>query len=186
MTQTPIKLLNPETFNQNHDPKIILSWLINALSGQLTPNQDINWLSLAEIASFKANQNNDLKWAEISIKIYDYLAEKSDKKKRGSGESFKLSAMMLRSLMMQRLGTSVNDEILDINIILAWFKDSLNLSFKDVLIKTENWRTLPIENIRELRQIKNRLKVIQGLAESDHITLDKFFCQWLDLLPKLP
>lgn len=45
---------------------------------------------------------------------------------------------------------------------------------------------LPIAEIRELRQLKNRLKVIAALADSDKYVLDESLKSWLDLREKLP
>jgi len=52
--------------------------------------------------------------------------------------------------------------------------------------KAANWKTLPIAEIRELRQLKNRLKVIAALADSDKYVLDEKINTWLHLREKLP
>jgi hypothetical protein len=45
---------------------------------------------------------------------------------------------------------------------------------------------LSIAEIRELRQLKNRLKVIAALADTDKCVLDEELSTWLSLREKLP
>jgi hypothetical protein len=52
--------------------------------------------------------------------------------------------------------------------------------------KVANWQTLPIAEIRELRQLKNRLKVIAALANNDKYVLDEELSTWLSVREKLP
>jgi hypothetical protein len=52
--------------------------------------------------------------------------------------------------------------------------------------KAANWQTLPIAEIRDLRQLKNRLKVIAALADTDKYVLDEELSTWLSVREKLP
>ncbi|TAG69814.1 MAG: hypothetical protein EAZ23_25325 [Oscillatoriales cyanobacterium] len=139
------------------------------MSAQTTAPQDFNWLLLADVSSAKARkgENNaglfDRTWAEVATAIYDRLAEAAEQKKPGSGESVRI-----------------------VNLILQWFWDNIKESREDVEQKAANWKTLAIEEIRELRQLKNRLKVIAALANSDKYVLDEELKAWLSLPEKLP
>jgi hypothetical protein len=128
----------------------------------------------------------DRKWAEVAIAIYDRKADEADRKKPGSGESFTISSMMLRAAAIEKHGAISEHPVLDVNLILEWFWDNIKESQEDVEKKAANWQTLPIAEIRELRKIKNRLKVIAALSESDRYVLDEKLKTWLLLRDKLP
>ncbi|MEG5058763.1 hypothetical protein QUB60_12130 [Microcoleus sp. A2-C5] len=190
MTQSPPTVSIDRILEQNR--KSVLAWVKNTLSAQTTVPQDFNWLLLADVSSAKARkgENNaglfDRTWAEVATAIYDRLAEAAEQKKPGSGESVRISSMMLRAGAIAKYGIVPNDSVLDVNLILQWFWDNIKDSREDVEQKAGNWQTLPIEEIRELRQLKNRLKVIAALASSDKYVLDEELKAWLLLREKLP
>ncbi|MCW6049327.1 hypothetical protein K4039_04325 [Lyngbya sp. CCAP 1446/10] len=190
MTQSPPTVSIDRILEQNR--KSVLAWVKNTLSAQTTVPQDFNWLLLADVSSAKARkgENNaglfDRTWAEVATAIYDRLAEAAEQKKPGSGESVRISSMMLRAGAIAKYGIVPNDSVLDVNLILQWFWDNIKDSREDVEQKAGNWQTLPIEEIRELRQLKNRLKVIAALASSDKYVLDEELKAWLLLRDKLP
>ncbi|MCC3405942.1 MAG: hypothetical protein JGK17_10195 [Microcoleus sp. PH2017_10_PVI_O_A] len=185
---------SPESIDRilEQNPESALAWVKNTLSPQTTAPQDFNWLLLADISSAKARkgENNaglfDRAWAEVATAIYDRLAEAAEQKKPGSGESVRISSMMLRAGAIAKYGIVPNDSVLDVNLILQWFWDNIKDSREDVEQKAANWKTLPIEEIRELRQLKNRLKVITALSKSDKYVLDEEIKTWLALREKLP
>ncbi|NJL69354.1 MAG: hypothetical protein HC894_27090 [Microcoleus sp. SM1_3_4] len=94
--------------------------------------------------------------------------------------------MMLRAGAIAKLGIISNDPVLDVNLILQWFWDNIKQSREDVEQKAANWKTLPIGEIRELRQLKNRLQVIAALTDLDRYVLDEELNTWLALREKLP
>jgi len=190
MTQSPPTISIDRILEQ--DAKSVLAWAKNTLSAQTTAPQDFNWLLLADVSSESARkgENNaglfDRTWAEVATAIYDRLAEAAEQKKPGSGESVRISSMMLRAGAIAKYGVIRNDSVLDVNLILQWFWDNIKESRQDVEQKAANWKTLPIQEIRELRQLKNRLKVIAALASSDKYVLDEELKAWLSLREKLP
>jgi hypothetical protein len=93
---------------------------------------------------------------------------------------------MLRAAAIGKLGVIFDHPVLDVNLILQWFWDNIKESQEDVEKKAANWKTLPIAEIRELRKLKNRLKVIAALSESDKYVLDEKLNTWLFLRDKLP
>ncbi|MBW4496335.1 MAG: hypothetical protein KME26_25315 [Oscillatoria princeps RMCB-10] len=175
------------------DADSVLAWLKNIFSADSSPPEGFNWLGLAEAAAFNAHEGKrhdstapDIKWAEVATTVYDRLAALADKAKPGSGESFTISSMTLRAAMIRKLGGVPGDAVLDINRLLQWFWDKLKWSREEVEKKAANWRALNIEEIRELRQLKNRLKVISALADSDKFVLEPEIKAWLSLREKLP
>jgi len=190
MTQSPPTISIDRILEQN--PKSVLAWVKNTLSAQTTVPQDFNWLLLADVSSESARkgENNaglfDRPWAEVATAIYDRLAEAAEQKKPGSGESVRISSMMLRAGAIAKYGIIPNDSVLDVNLILQWFWDNIKDSRQNVEQKAANWKTLPIAEIRELRQLKNRLKVIAALANSDKYVVGEELKAWLSLPEKLP
>lgn len=190
MTQSPTTISLDHVLEQ--DAESVLIWVKKIFSDQATQPQEFNWLLLADVSSAKARkgQNNsdlpDSQWAEVATTIYDRLADDAEHKKTGSGESFRISSMMLRAGTIAKLGVISDHCVLDVNLILQWFWDNIKESPEDVEKKAANWKMLPIAEIRELRQLKNRLKVIVALADSDKYVLDEKLNTWLNLREKLP
>ncbi|HIK09310.1 MAG TPA: hypothetical protein IGS52_03410 [Oscillatoriaceae cyanobacterium M33_DOE_052] len=175
------------------DAELAMDWLQNIWAADFYLPAEFNWLGLADAAAanaydsqkYQANSTN-IKWAEIATKIYDRLAAIADKSKSGSGESLRISSMMLRAGMIDKFGVVDHHPVLDINIILQWFRQNLNLSCEEVEKKAANWRVLPVEEIRELRQLKNRLQVISAINDSNKFGLEPEIKAWLSLREKLP
>ena len=190
MTQSPTTISLDRILEQNAES--VLIWVNNIFSGQTTEPQGFNWLLLADVASAKARKGEngsglcDRKWAEVAIAIYDRKANEADRKKPGSGESFTISSMMLRAAAIEKQEVISDRPVLDVNLILEWFWDNIKESQEDVEKKAANWKTLPIAEIRELRKLKNRLKVIAALSDTDKYVLDEKLNNWLVLRDRLP
>jgi hypothetical protein len=190
MTQSPTIISVDRILEQ--DAESVLIWVNNIFSGQTAQPQDFNWLLLADVAAAKARKGEngsglcDRTWAQVATTIYDRLAEAAEQKKPGSAESFTISSMMLRAGAIAKLGVISDDPVLDVNLILQWFWDNIKESREDVEKKATNWKTLPIAEIRELRPLKNRLKVIAALANSDKYVLDEELNTWLAMRERLP
>lgn len=151
---------------------------VKATSEKLPDN--INWLGLAEARAFDAQVDADLESVEIAVSIYEQLAKQTPE----GGESFLLSAMMLRASMINKLGVHSGHSLLEVEPIILWFFKSLTLSYSEAKAKAKNWQSCDINEIRELRRIKNRLGVISVLAQA--IDLDENIKNWLSLTNKLP
>jgi hypothetical protein len=166
------------------DPSSIINWLEKLLEEDLPT--EFTLLGLANIAAFKAydspnTENNSIKWAKVAILIYDKLA--LNESKLSINNSFITSSMMLRVGMINKFGSINNHSILDIDIVLQWFKENLKLSYAEVKEKITNWNLFPIDEIRELRQLKNYLQVISFLNKS---YLDSELRTWIALRNLLP
>jgi len=142
-----------------------------------------NWLGLAEGASFEAQSASDLAWAEVAISVYERLAAEANS---SAQESLMISAMLLRVSMIARLGSVPGHLVLDLDQIIRWFRDRQMMSCDSVAKKAANWHSCNIEEIRELRRIKNPLGVISILADSDKYVLNSELKNWLSLREKLP
>jgi len=165
-------------------------WIQNAWRDtQLVP-KDFNWLGLAEVAAFQARRGNefstrlpDLVWAKIAIAIYEYLIEKTG---RAHKQSFELSIMSLRAHCIIALGSVPDDPILDVNRIVQWFFQNVEMTLDEAREKAANWKERPLEEIRELRYIKNRLSIIKPLFLKESLECNQELSDWLELQEDLP
>jgi hypothetical protein len=103
--------------------------------------------------------------------------------------------------MIMKIGAVPGNLVLDIELILNWVFDSLQFSDEEALIKAIVWRdTLSennpeetqkyfdanLEDIKILRDIKNRLGIIKPLYESKKISPTKELNAWISIWEKLP
>lgn len=158
-------------------------WLRSIESSSLKPPLEFNWLGLAEAAAIEAQSASDLAWAEVAISVYERLAAEAN---NSAQESLMISSMLLRASMIARFGSVPGHLVLDIYLIMRWFCDQMMMSWDSVAKKAANWHSCSIEEIRELRRIKNRLGVISVLANSDKYVLNSELNNWLSLREKLP
>lgn len=181
------KLLN-ELLQQ--DACDVLTWVKQVREGKLQSPINFNWHGLAEAAAMEARLNYgdnsptlNLSWAEVATSIYDYLANLAGE---SAGESFLISSMLLRVAMIADFGAIPGHPVLDIDQVINWFFDSLKMSPDEAKQKAPNWRNCSINEIRELRKIKNRLKVIFVLIDSGKLVPNVELSTWLSLRSQLP
>lgn len=154
--------------------------------------ENINWLSLAEGASIRAEQalnrgqNNLGKcWADISVKLYEMLSDKSES--RNSQLSLYLAAIRMRIKAIQYLGCSSEDQLLDPEIIVNWFFANIERSIDETSEKTKKWTSLSKEEIRELRNLKNILNAMELLINIDcPLAKKQEIKRWLSVKSALP
>src|SRR5437868_3331370 len=102
------------------DPAQLRIWLDREISMQNLTINDVNWwLSLAQGATLRATSRLDvdrqsLKWAEISLLIYDLLANRLDIQSKNSHEC---SAMNLRASLIVNNKDLVDNPVLNPGII---------------------------------------------------------------------
>lgn len=173
----------------------IREWLTNVNLGKAIVPKDFNWLGLADRAAFKARQlgnfnKNNLIWAKIAVEIYEKLARDN-----GGQECLQRSAMMLKTYLIIQVGSDVDPDFLNVARIVDWFFDNLKITYDEVLKRIEYWQKsaksteeMPdyVNNLRLLRKIKTRLKVIALLADYNKISINQELNNWLSLMEKLP
>jgi hypothetical protein len=115
-----------------------------------------------------------LAWARVAVRIYEVLATET----RDLG--FELSAMHLRVTAIAALGELAEDAVRDPARITDWFKASLVYSIESALASSRQ----TLDELRRLRDIKNRLGVIARLASVT--TLDAEAQRWLSIRDQLP
>jgi len=169
------------------DASCVKAWLKDIWSGKLKAPEEFNWLGLAQGATSIANSGDanvsNLSWAEVATSVYDKLiAEESIDGK----EAHMFSLMMLQAAMIAKFGFISGHPVLDIDRVILWFFDSLTISRQEAETKAASWMQYSMDEIRELRGIKNRLRVILALADSGKLIPDEELSQWLLLRKKLP
>jgi hypothetical protein len=171
------------------DASDVLAWAKQVREGKLQSPINFNWHGLAEAAAMEARLNYgddspvlNLSWAEVATSTYDYLAKLAGE----SGESFLISSMLLRAAMIAESGAILGHPVLDIDRVINWFFDGLKMSPDEAKQKATTWRNCSINEIRELRKIKNRLKVISVLVDSGKLVPNVELTTWLSLQSQLP
>jgi hypothetical protein len=153
-------------------------------AGQQEQPRETNWwLGLAWETAQQARTRPSRDWGQVAVSIYEYLAHTVEP---GRAHEFLVAAMMLRGSLIRQLGTVQGDSLLDPGVILDWFYESVPLSPAEAEQQSSAWSTLPIEQVAELRRIKERLAVLRLLVESGHLQPDATLQPWLDLYDRLP
>lgn len=133
----------------------------------------------------QARAQGDLAWAQVAIMIYEWLAA-------GGGlpptDGYIDSAMTLRAYMIGKKGPVPGDPVLDMDYIVHWFFENLPISYEEAEHKTafRRWKTSNIQEIKALRGIKNRLRIIASLVNSGWLQPDQELSAWLSLRDQLP
>jgi hypothetical protein len=180
--------------------------------------EGFNWLGLAEGTVFRAETtaNNGpelleqaLLWARIAVLTYEYMLEHC--KDQYSQISLENSLMWLRTFFIIKLGSVKSDPLLGIEQIVQWFFRDLPYSRQDLIELSKIWQKIkgqPLvlkqlsekgsitvagrvfhNNIlREMRLIKNKLKILKALSGNKSLPLaqDKELQSWILLWDQLP
>lgn len=165
-------------------PDEILRWLEWVWSNQQALPTGFNWLGVAETAGTRANLYNDVRWADVAIRVYTWLA--SQAKNNAMCNNALDSAMNLRASMIIHHGTRPGHPVLDDLPIKGWFYEHLDWPYEEVLRKTEAWKELPFDEIQALHRIKTRLRVLKLLVEHNRLQPDEKLSAWLTSYPRLP
>lgn len=72
-------------------------------------------------------------------------------------------------------------------VILDWFKGSVDaVLLAQARAAAGNWVRLPVEELRTLRALKNRIGVLELLQQAGALPDDAGVCDWLALRKHLP
>jgi len=111
-------------------------------------------------------------WAETAIHAFGLIGEEE-------------RAMALRTLLVTRFGPKAHP-LSDPGPILDWLKRTVRLTPEELAARTSDWKTKSRAEILELRQIKNRLSIVQRLAEAFPDSVDDETKELLDIRQRLP
>jgi hypothetical protein len=102
--------------------------------------------------------------------------------------------MLLRAWFIAALGSIEGDHLLDIKTVTDSFVAELPCPLEDALEKIKQWQKedlplasrLPIEDVRKLRNVKNRLVGIKLLLDAGILPTDSSLHQWIVIREELP
>jgi hypothetical protein len=169
-------------------PSWLDGWLRQVEEGTARPGGQMNGIS--EGAAHLAKEQSSLEWADISIRAANLWAQTD----AGARENALHRSMLLRVWFIARMGASSGHPVLDKAIILDWFVRELEVSIEVAKERIGEWQApgsplkerLPLDEVRELRRIKNRLGIVQLLAEAGELPSNSPACAWLEIRSQLP
>jgi hypothetical protein len=163
----------------------VASWLDGMAIGEPVGGEFFNWELFASTAAARAREERSLRWAHIALMVYGVLAERAPADEK---HSIMLSAMNLRGWLILELGVREGDTVLDPEIIVAWFRSLATMPIDEAarLVSSDDWRTIPIEALLELRYVKSALNVVSLISGTGIVQRHPELENWLQLRPRLP
>ncbi len=149
-------------------------------------------------ASVLAKSQSSLAWARVAIEAVELSAERSSGVER---EAELLRAMRLRSWFISKVGSRLDDYVLDKGIIMQWVFAGLSLTPHGAMERASVlWEKMrlardsgdavamhsAVADLRELRQIKHRLDVAKLLADAGELVHEPSLDEWLKIRAQLP
>lgn len=157
--------------------------------GSSDPSSE-NVLTIADYAQGTARDHLDTAWAKVAVHAYELRARLVPEFAQSAVDK----AMKLRGWFIAKLGPKVGDNLLDPTAIKSYFLDNLPYSLEETHEKLKQRKNkdlplgdrLPIEEIRKLRAIKNRLVPVKQIADCDVVPADPQLRNWLAIQEDLP
>jgi|GEM_PF-5363015 len=144
-------------------------WLLTMQSRGSLVTTEVNWwISLAQGAAFNAylkpavSREDQVAWAEVAIRTYDYIAAYIN---ATSPHTYHISAMALRSVMIDRLEPQTHHFVLDPERIEHWFFDTITIPMEQARAIAQNIGRASHEEKTEMHHILDRLIPLQLLLE---------------------
>ena len=147
-------------------------------------------IGIGELAAEEAYAHANVEWAKASIHAYELSARFFPE----SAQSAITKAMLLRAWFIAKLGSIEEDPLLDARVVTDAFLADLPCSHEEALERISQWKRedlplasrLPIDDVRKLRDVKNRLPAIRLLFESGNLAPDSPLRNWLAIQADLP
>ena len=139
---------------------------------------------MVELGPAQAGRRDEaLEWARLAGQVRAFLAARAP----DPMGSFERSEMSLRASLIRHLGADPSEPLLDVGRILDWFKGSVDESLRArARAAAGGWAHLPIDEIRALRALKNRISVLELLRQAGVLPDDADVSDWLALHAHLP
>jgi hypothetical protein len=163
----------------------IETWLDSVSIGGEVEEEPFNWQLFAFSIASQATDERSPRKARIAIRVYEGLAAREM-----DPDPFSLmySAMNLRAWMIRELGVREGHEVLDPQPIVDWVKrvTTLPIEVARQFLSTGDIKTIPTEQLRRLREIKNALAPLTLVPESSILPKHPELTEWLQIRPALP
>lgn len=153
------------------------------------PIAENSMIGILDGAASMAHFHSSRDWAGIAIRAAELMARAE------KDRDFALQrAMEIRASFIAKLGSREGDPVLDSNIIVRWFKAETRVSIEVAEERSVAWRNsplpaqerLPLNQLRELRAIRHRVKVLRIVSEGDALPDDPMLTKWLRIGNLLP
>ena len=168
----------------------IQQWIKNVREGREHVSKNFNWLGLAEAATFNSYAREkspsslpNLDWAKVAVEAYHHLIEISQPSERFR---FEHSIMLLRAYLLAHLGPRENEELLQVNPVVDWIFQDIDMPYDEVQRRAEIWTTLSKPEMLQLRRIKTRLSILRLMRDHGLLQERQGFDAWLSLWKQLP
>ena len=161
------------------------AWLDTASIGADVEGKPFNWQLFAFSVATQATDEKSTRKALVAVRTYERLA---DLETGSAAFSLMYSAMNLRAWMIRELGAQKAHALLDPEPIASWFSQTATLPIEEArhLASVDDLRTIPVEKLRRLRQIKNVLNTLALIADSGILNDHPELGDWLQLKAQLP
>lgn len=118
-------------------------------------------------------------YAELTVDLYEKLADTN------SDESFKFSALYIRLRVLKETQVKSPNPFFDSNVLFNTIRKKLNRPIDGLEELAQNWRSLRIEEIKELRSYKRWISL---LIYFEDIVGEEYeqFSNWKSLKELLP
>lgn len=155
--------------------------------GELALNNCL--IGILDGAASQAYRLSSIEWAGIAIRAAELMAENE------TDREFALQrAMRIRASFISKMGSRHGDVVLDKETIIGWFKSEAKPPIQVARECSERWkdqslpldRRLPLEQLRELRSLRHRIRVLQTLAECGELPDVPMLREWLEICDLLP
>ncbi len=143
---------------------------------------------MAQVTPAEPTPDKKLAWARLALDLSDEIMRRHPE----PDADMLLSAMALRSRMIETVGVRPGDPILDPDHILRWFLSSVKSSATEVAIAAQAlWvaadaAAVSHQQVATLRSIKNCLSIVKGLVEQNGLPVNSQLEAWLKLYDQLP
>lgn len=158
------------------DAKDILSFI---KSGNFC--EDFNWLLLAEVAfnEICGDPSKAREWCMVAISCC-YRLSLCEKEKTS-----KVMASLAKYLSIAGCDACINS--LSLKNLIDWFYEDINDNeFSEVVEKYENFLQLNLQEIKLLRNIKNKVNVLLFLDSKCYESQHSYVLKWLSIKHTLP
>jgi hypothetical protein len=124
-----------------------------------------------------------IRWARSALAVIDLQHKASDDPRREAA-----NAAAARAYVIRYLGQAGQDDIGNPTELARYVLAHIHEAREDVASIAPDWRSLPKDQIRELRRIKNLLAPLKGIEEmlDTGDPAEQEALRWLVLLPDLP
>ena len=154
--------------------------------------RNIDLLGLAESAAFNAtnpltetSKAERISWALLAERVYYLYAEHSTQD--DALAVIESSVMTMRSNLIARYGEDVSTPLLDISVIERWCCSALKQVTQEELEQgIKDWTVLPVDVLRPLRKLKNRLSICEYLSGVGRTIKSEEIKRLLTIKDKLP